>query len=223
MAKRMQHDESDGCGGREQASQGHLMTDNEWENFWALLDAKRQRMDAAEQPPLDDQDDAEQTQNEDEVSSDEYLEEEKHFKKHNVEDAETFRAPHADRSLRTKAGRTNRCGTCAACRAKDCGKCKNCLDKPRFGGPGIKKKACVSRVCRNTMQPSHHSRDGESDLDISPATSPTLQPCNAALPPSLNLVDSYYRQPLVPLEMKPIPRYVPVNVMTHAISAARAH
>ena len=27
----------------------------------------------------------------------------------------------------------------------DCGKCKNCKDKKRFGGPGIKKRACCNK------------------------------------------------------------------------------
>jgi len=62
------------------------------------------------------------------------------------------------------APRTNRCGACDACRAPDCGHCKECLDKPKFGGSGIRKKACISRVCtnanllahqHNTAAPSH--------------------------------------------------------------------
>ena len=42
--------------------------------------------------------------------------------------------------------RSLRCGVCQACRARDCGSCKNCRDKPRFGGPGVKKKACIART-----------------------------------------------------------------------------
>ena len=30
----------------------------------------------------------------------------------------------------------------------DCGKCSACADKPRFGGLGTKKKACMARSCR---------------------------------------------------------------------------
>lgn len=26
-----------------------------------------------------------------------------------------------------------------------CGVCKNCKDKPRFGGPGIRKKSCLNK------------------------------------------------------------------------------
>ncbi len=37
-----------------------------------------------------------------------------------------------------------RCMECPAClRKEDCGKCEMCRDKKKFGGPGIKKQACV--------------------------------------------------------------------------------
>jgi len=29
----------------------------------------------------------------------------------------------------------------------DCGECVNCFDKPKFGGPGVKKQACSGRKC----------------------------------------------------------------------------
>ena len=29
----------------------------------------------------------------------------------------------------------------------DCAKCTACLDKPKFGGKGTKKQACVEKVC----------------------------------------------------------------------------
>ena len=32
----------------------------------------------------------------------------------------------------------------------DCGKCKNCKDKRKFGGPGIKKKACCDKENKRT-------------------------------------------------------------------------
>ena len=34
----------------------------------------------------------------------------------------------------------------AAAAAVDCGKCLNCLDKPRFGGPGLKRKRCSAPI-----------------------------------------------------------------------------
>ena len=52
----------------------------------------------------------------------------------------------------SKKARTARCGSCAGCVRGDCGQCKNCLDKPKFGGRGIKKQACLSRVCCNPQE-----------------------------------------------------------------------
>ena len=39
----------------------------------------------------------------------------------------------------------------------DCGECKNCLDKPKFGGRGIKKQACLRRSCYNPQEGSDES------------------------------------------------------------------
>lgn len=50
---------------------------------------------------------------------------------------------------RAKKLRGSRCGTCINCLQPDCGKCTNCLDKPKFGGPGVKKQACTGRKCLN--------------------------------------------------------------------------
>jgi len=36
---------------------------------------------------------------------------------------------------------------CEGCLAKDCGICLYCKDKPKYGGPGKKKRACVRRAC----------------------------------------------------------------------------
>ena len=37
-----------------------------------------------------------------------------------------------------------RCMDCPAClRTEDCGTCVFCKDKPKFGGPGVKKQACM--------------------------------------------------------------------------------
>ena len=48
----------------------------------------------------------------------------------------------------SKAGKTRRCGECEGCMRDDCGQCAACADKPRFGGRGSKKKACMTRSCR---------------------------------------------------------------------------
>lgn len=43
--------------------------------------------------------------------------------------------------------RKKRCFNCSGCLAADCGTCKHCLDKPKFGGKGLKKQCCVKRKC----------------------------------------------------------------------------
>lgn len=43
--------------------------------------------------------------------------------------------------------RSVRCGTCKQCTNMDCGECSNCLDKPKFGGKGVRKRACIQRCC----------------------------------------------------------------------------
>lgn len=52
-----------------------------------------------------------------------------------------------DEEGRNKKLRGSRCGTCVNCLRPDCGQCTNCMDKPKFGGPGIKKQACTGRKC----------------------------------------------------------------------------
>eukprot|EP00304_Pavlova_gyrans_P002417 CAMPEP_0206042792 /NCGR_PEP_ID=MMETSP1466-20131121/6769_1 /ASSEMBLY_ACC=CAM_ASM_001126 /TAXON_ID=44452 /ORGANISM="Pavlova gyrans, Strain CCMP608" /LENGTH=438 /DNA_ID=CAMNT_0053417513 /DNA_START=19 /DNA_END=1334 /DNA_ORIENTATION=- len=54
-----------------------------------------------------------------------------------------------DEDAAGKKQRGSRCGTCANCLRPDCGTCTNCLDKPKFGGPGVKKQACTGRKCLN--------------------------------------------------------------------------
>ena len=64
----------------------------------------------------------------------------------------------------SKKARTARCGSCAGCVRGDCGQCKNCLDKPKFGGRGIKKQACLSRVCCNPQEHEGVESPGASPL-----------------------------------------------------------
>ena len=44
------------------------------------------------------------------------------------------------------------------CMRDDCGQCVPCADKPRFGGPGTKKKACVQRFCRTRKLEEDHAQ-----------------------------------------------------------------
>jgi hypothetical protein len=41
------------------------------------------------------------------------------------------------------------CLKCPNCLADDCGKCINCLDRPKFGGPFIRKQRCLYKKCAN--------------------------------------------------------------------------
>jgi len=49
---------------------------------------------------------------------------------------------------KTTAAKMRRCGECEGCMRDDCGDCLACKDKPRFGGSGTMKRACVARTCR---------------------------------------------------------------------------
>ena len=53
-------------------------------------------------------------------------------------------------------GRSIRCQQCTACLREDCGQCKFCIDKPKFGGKGVKKQSCTKRRCLNTKSASHN-------------------------------------------------------------------
>jgi len=162
------------------AERSTLMTDDQFESFWAGL-YSRGRAAFADAPaneatPIDDTREA---------------------------------AAHRGRSNKPN---NQRCGTCRGCAANDCGACKNCRDKPRFGGPGIKKKACLRRVCHKTrnrddddddddeddettegmaMSPLHpsapNSITGSTSHPQSEVTSPNLRPCSPSdAPPDMD-------------------------------------
>eukprot|EP00164_Ancoracysta_twista_P001936 GFYU01002545.1.p1 GENE.GFYU01002545.1~~GFYU01002545.1.p1 ORF type:complete len:930 (-),score=185.20 GFYU01002545.1:272-3061(-) len=62
-----------------------------------------------------------------------------------------------------KKSRGGRCGFCTGCLRGDCGSCKNCLDMPKFGGPGVKRQACLLRKCIQTHRPSGRSAAVDDD------------------------------------------------------------
>ena len=151
-----------------------LMTEREFEEFWQSVDSSRHRrlppgkqlrQRRAEQEPRREEEEAPKEEEDVPPLSPQIL-------------------PAA------RSAKTARCGSCEACRAKDCGECKNCLDKPRFGGPGVKKKACINRVCLNADQlPSPPLRPAEGKQD--------------SLPP-IGLPDGLTRRPLLPLDSQPL-------------------
>jgi hypothetical protein len=56
--------------------------------------------------------------------------------------------------LKRRSGRHARlvrCGECFWCLQKDCGTCPTCQDKPKFGGSGRKKQACLLRQCSRPL------------------------------------------------------------------------
>jgi len=131
----------------------HLMTDGEWDNFWFSLDSMPW---AAQQPahcasPRRAVTDAEAL-----VVA---------ILSHGCDGDAALNGGGAKGAFggRNRTVRSNRCGACAGCKAQDCGVCKNCRDKPRFGGPGIKKKACIGRMCVNQARGGLDEDDGQGE------------------------------------------------------------
>jgi len=79
-----------------------------------------------------------------------------------------------------KRRRSASCGTCAACVREDCGRCINCVDKPKFGGQGIRKQSCIHKRC---SQPKGAANDDARD---EPRRIPLLEAGNTpTLPKSI--------------------------------------
>lgn len=171
-----------------------MMTDGEWETFWQRVDARRQR---AAGPDSQSETEGEPSEEEEELRCDEV-----------GRPAYASQAWFTDSaSARRRTMRANRCGSCAACRAKDCGTCKNCLDKPRFGGPGVKKKACLARVCLTAPELPTKEPDEYSDAETAPV-SPVLAASRPQFEPQPQpqgggpCAPALERRPLLPLDMQ---------------------
>jgi len=82
--------------------------------------------------------------------------------------------------------RFHRCGKCVGCKGRDCGKCQNCADKPRFGGKGVKKQACIARRCINLLK--REEREEESDVEPSVPLPSARQPIEDTLGPLRELI-----------------------------------
>lgn len=152
-----------------------LMTEREFEEFWQTVDSRHRGLSPAKQLRR---------------RAEEQARAHAQVVEPTLDDDGVAGPANPQSTAAAKSAKTARCGSCEACRAKDCGECKNCLDKPRFGGPGVKKKACINRVCLNADQPP----------------SPALRPadCKPGGPPSFGLPDPLTRGPLLPLDSQPL-------------------
>ena len=103
----------------------HLMTDGEWENFWAATDKDCWAAAELSAHVASADMDAEAT-----VVS--LLARGCGFKL-TVSDTGKPSCTIGKQAYasRGRSSRSTRCGNCTACSAQDCGTCKNCLDKPR--------------------------------------------------------------------------------------------
>jgi len=50
-----------------------------------------------------------------------------------------------------KNHRFKACSKCSGCRRANCGECMYCMDMPKFGGMGVIKQKCETRVCVNPI------------------------------------------------------------------------
>jgi hypothetical protein len=75
------------------------------------------------------------------------------------------------------------CLKCPNCLADDCGKCINCLDRPKFGGPFIRKQRCINKRCLMKGSKAERSNGPMSTIIISSTPIPT---CDTS---SLNAFD----------------------------------
>ena len=71
-----------------------------------------------------------------------------------IRDPRLGKQPHIPRSesgrlvIKRVLVKKRRCSECIGCKGDECGRCLNCVDKPKFGGTGVRKQICVHRRCR---------------------------------------------------------------------------
>ena len=86
-----------------------------------------------------------------------------------------------------------RCGKCDGCQIKNCGICLYCLDMRRFGGKGIKKQACMQRVC-TLLRIGHNllnkKDNGQQYLDLTSKESRQDSTSNRTITHSVQAINS---------------------------------
>ena len=70
--------------------------------------------------------------------------------------------------------KSRRCGVCEGCTVVNCEQCKYCLDRPRNGGQGTFKKACVMRVCTSVSKSNSFATTTSSISSSSSSSSSDL-------------------------------------------------
>jgi hypothetical protein len=90
-----------------------------------------------------------------------------------------------------KRGTLQRCSQCVPCTRSDCGECQNCLDKPKFGGPGLRKQACEKKRCLTmttryaTPSPEHTTLGSNGTKSDSPTGAEKMVGMTSALPATM--------------------------------------
>ena len=97
----------------------------------------------------------------------------------------------------------HRCGQCDGCLATDCGVCHNCLDKPKFGGPNMRKQPCIQRKCTamgTYQRPNPRSRGPSRGKERPPSAEVevTTTPLQLLPPPPSREQPPAGPQPFVP-------------------------
>ena len=82
-----------------------------------------------------------------------------------VQNAPPSAAPPSDALCHKRRTGWRMCSTCANCLKSNCGICANCLDKPKFGGPGKRKRLCTQRRCLAPIIQTDDEQPTDGKLD----------------------------------------------------------
>ena len=119
-----------------------------------------------------------------------------------------LKQPAKEKEKDNKEKRLARCARCVNCTSSDCGRCHNCADKPKFGGPGIKKQACVNRKCLLMMprdeEESQNQRKRAKQRQVPPMMLHRLPAgTTASVPDELAAFAGFREPPMLTLPASP--------------------